>query len=80
MMSQPGKKTIAIYTSFNISRILGNQAIKFGQLVECNRRFFFLKNISENKAGILVPDLFLFFKKAIFGIKASCLQLIFNII
>ena len=41
---------------------------------------FFFKIHAENEAGKLVPDLFLFFKKALFEIKANGLQLSFNII
>ena len=35
-MSQPGSQTIAIYIFTNISRSKGNQAMKFGQLIEYN--------------------------------------------
>ena len=35
MMSHPGEKAILIHTLPNISRSKGNQAIKFGQLIEC---------------------------------------------
>ena len=36
--------------------------MKLGQLKEyINKKNFFFKNLSENKAGKLVPDLFLFF-------------------
>ena len=31
---------------------------------------FFFKNQAENEAGRLVPHLFLFFKKALFEVKA----------
>ena len=44
------------------------------------RQIFFFKNHAENEAGRLVPDLFLIFKKALYEIKASGLQLWFNII
>ena len=30
-----------------------------------------LKNDTENEAGRLVPDLFLFFKRALFKVKAN---------
>ena len=36
MTSQPGKQTIAMYISPNISRSKSNQAIKFSQLTEYN--------------------------------------------
>ena len=41
----------------NISQSKDNQTMKFGQI-------FYFKNYAENKARRLVPDLFLFFKKA----------------
>ena len=44
------------------------------------RDTFFLKNHAENDAERLVPDHFLFFKKALNEVKASGLQLSFNII
>ena len=36
------------------------------------------KNHAENEAGRLVPDLFLFFKIALYEIKASSLQLSYS--
>ena len=44
------------------------------------REMFFFKNHTENKAERLVRDLFLFFKKALYEVKASGLQLSFNIL
>ena len=61
----------------NISRSKDNHTLKFGQVKEYNKIFFF-KNHAENEAGRLVPDLFLFFKKALFEVNASDLQLSFN--
>ena len=43
------------------------------------RKTFFFKNYAENEAGRLVPDLFLFFKYAYYEVKASGLQLSFNV-
>ena len=63
MMSQSGLQTIPIHILPNISQSKGNQTMKFGQLIEHNKRIFFFKNYAENEAGWLVPDLFLFFKK-----------------
>ena len=51
--------------------------MKLGQLIDCNKRNIFLQ--AENKAGRLVPDLFLFFKYAYYEVKASGLQLSFNV-
>ena len=51
--------------------------MKFGHLIGYNKIFFF-KNNAENEAGKLVPDP-LFFEKALNEVKASGLQLSFNI-
>ena len=48
----------------NISRIKGNQTMKFGQLIEQEKYIFFFKHHAENKAEKLVPDHFLFFSKS----------------
>ena len=43
MTSQPGQQIITIDTLPNISQSKGKQAIKFGQLIECNKRNVFLQ-------------------------------------
>ena len=53
--------------------------MKFGQLIEYNKRNIFFKNHAENEARRLVPDLFLFFKNALDKVKANDLQLGFSI-
>ena len=40
--------------------------MEFGQLIELPREIFFFENYAENEAGKLVPDRFLFFKKALY--------------
>ena len=45
MMSQPDLQTIAVHTLSNISRNKGNQAMKFGQLIEYNKRNTFLQKL-----------------------------------
>ena len=40
MTSQPGKQTIAIHTSPNISRSKGNHTMKFGQLIKYIKKYF----------------------------------------
>ena len=64
MTSQSGLQTIAIHILPNISQSKDNQTMKFGQLIEYNKKIFFSKNHSENETMKLVPDLFSFFKKA----------------
>ena len=45
MTSQPGLQTIAIHILPNISQSKGNQAIKFGQLIEHNKVNIFLQKL-----------------------------------
>ena len=40
MTSQPGKQTMATHIVNNISRSKGNQAMEFGQLIECTEKRF----------------------------------------
>ena len=61
---------ITIHILAIISRSKKNQVIKFGQLI---REIFLFKN---HEAGRLAPDLYLFFKKALYEVKASDLQII----
>ena len=45
MTSQPGLQTIAIHILSNISQSKGNQTMKFGQLIEYNKRNIFLQKL-----------------------------------
>ena len=45
MMSQPGLQTIAVHISHNISQSKLNQIMKFGQLIEYNKRNIFLQEL-----------------------------------
>ena len=45
MMSQPGLQAIAIHILPNISQSKGNQTMKFGQLIEYNKRNIFLQKL-----------------------------------
>ena len=51
MTSQPGQQTIAIHILPNISRSKGNQAMKFGQLIEYNMRNIFVEKSYTKCAG-----------------------------
>ena len=53
--------------------------MKVGQLIEYNKRNIFFKNHAENEEEKVVLDLFLRFKKALYEIIASGLQLCFKI-
>ena len=49
--------------------------LKFGQFTEYNiSEILFFKNYAGTVAGRLVPDLFLFFKKAVYTVKWSAPQ------
>ena len=71
-------KGLGLVSSSNISRSKDNQTLKVGQVIEYNKRNIFLQKSCKNEAGRLVPDLFLFFKKALCEVKAIGLQLSFN--
>ena len=58
MTSQSGYQIIAIHILTNISRSTGNQAMKFGQLIEYNLRNIYLKNHTQNVVEKLFPDPF----------------------
>ena len=59
MTSQPGKQTIAIHILTNFPKSKGNQAIKFGQLIESNMRNIFLEKSYSKCFTELFPDPFL---------------------
>ena len=62
-----------------ISRIKGNQTIKFRLMIEYSKNSNFPQNLAENEVRRLVPDLLLFFRKALYEAKSIGLQLSFNI-
>ena len=45
MTSQLGLQTIVIHIFSNISQSKGNQTMKFGQLIEYNKRDYFLQTL-----------------------------------
>ena len=57
---QPGLQTIAIHILPNISQSKGNQTMKFGQLIEYNKRNIFLQKLcrkwGRETSSRLVPD------------------------
>ena len=58
MASQPGEQTIAILVLPNISRSKGKQTMKFGPLIEYNKRNILLEK-SHTKCGRkTIPRLF----------------------
>ena len=53
MTSQSGKQTIATHILPNVSRRKGNQTMKFGQLIEFNRKFFLKKSCIKCGRGTI---------------------------
>ena len=51
MTTQPGWQTILIHILPNISRSKGHQAMKFGQLIECNMRNIFYEKSCTKCSG-----------------------------
>ena len=64
MKSQPGLQTVAIHILPNISQSKGNQTMKFGQLIEYNKRNIFLQKLCGKWSKETSSRLFLFLKKA----------------
>ena len=62
MTPQTRKQTIVRHILPDVSRRIGNQTMKVGQLIEYNVIILFLKHQTENEAGTLLSDLFLFLK------------------
>ena len=58
MTSQPGQQALAIQILINISRSKGNQAMKFGQLIEYNLRNIFVETYTKCN-GETIPRPFL---------------------
>ena len=58
MISQPGKKIIAMHMLPSISRTKCNQAVKFGQLIEHNMRNVFLERSYRKCDGETIPRSF----------------------
>ena len=52
--------------------------MRIGQFIEHKQEKYFPSNIMQKMRQGLVPDLILFFKKALNAVKASGLQLSFN--
>ena len=53
--------------------------MKFGHLIQYNKGKLSFKSHAENHAGRLVPELLLFFEKALYEVKANGQHLSFNI-
>ena len=76
MTSKTGKQTITVH-------ILPQEVKTIRQLIllvyrKYGRNIFFPKNHAEFKVGRLVPNLFLFFTKALHEVKVSGQHLSFN--
>ena len=56
MTSQSGKQTVTIHILSNIVRSKSNQAMKFGQSIEYNKRKVVSKNHAQNEADRLLKS------------------------
>ena len=65
LTSQTGKQTLTIYILYNVLGSKGNQAMKFGQLIEYNRRNIFLEELYRKCVGEASPRPF--YKKSKFS-------------
>ena len=54
IVPQPGLQTVSIHVLPNVSQSQGNQTMKFGQLIEYNKKNIFFRNSMENGAGTLL--------------------------
>ena len=71
MTSENGTQKVKINVLPDISKSKDNQTMKFGQLKEYSmKNIFFQKSCRNYVARILVSDLFLFFKRALYEEKA----------
>ena len=59
MSSQTGQQIIAVHILPNSSRSIGNETIKFGQLIKYNMINFLLKNHTQILVEKLVSDHFI---------------------
>ena len=67
MTSQPGLQTIAIEILPNISQSEGNQTMKSGQLIEYNKRNYFLQTCRKWGRETSFRPLFIFWKNLIWS-------------
>ena len=51
MTSQPGLQTIPMHILPNISQSKGNQTMKFGQLIEQQKKYFYSKIMRKMRQG-----------------------------
>ena len=64
MASQPGLQTIVIHILSNIFHSKGNQTMKFGELIEYNKRnIFFSKIMQKMRQGDWFQTSFYFLRK-----------------
>ena len=70
MVSQPGSQRITIRI-FPTHEVKATRHWNLVRQKNITREIFFFKNHADNEAERLVPELFLFFKKALFDICTS---------
>ena len=78
MTWQAASQTVTIHILRIISGCKGNQTMKFGKVIECNKKSISLQK-SSRKWCSKTSSKSLFFKKEFYKVKANFLQLSFNI-
>ena len=66
MIAQPGQQSIAIHILPNFSKGKGNQAMKFGQLIDYNMRNIFAEKSYTKCAGETIPRAYLWINRVKF--------------
>ena len=80
MTPQPEKQTITMYIFPKFSRSKGNQTKNVGSVNRIKRKKCYIQNSCKKDIGRLLPDLFLFFKQALYEVKAIGLHFSFDIL
>ena len=80
MTPQPEKQTITMYLFPKFSRSKGNQTKNVGSVNRIKRKKCYIQNSCKKDIGRILPDLFLFFKQALYEVKAIGLHFSFDIL
>ena len=72
MTSQPGLQAIAMHILPNISQSKGNQTMKFGQLIEYNKRNIFLQKLCGKWGRGTSSRSVYFLKKSLIWGESKC--------
>ena len=74
------KKATVNFKIYDVTNRETNNPKEIRSVNRIKREMSFFQKSCKKEAGRLVPDLFLFFKQALYEVKASGLHLSFNIL